>query len=101
LTKLFNDLGNDKNGKPTFKPHLVKDLTEVIIPAIFENVAYIPVPRIEYSDPQFDAVIENLCLESDNFFPNVLEIASENYMRFGRKKIANKNKHSVEVKVAG
>ncbi|KAK3357082.1 hypothetical protein B0T25DRAFT_589463 [Lasiosphaeria hispida] len=101
LNKLFTDLGNDENGKPVFKPHLLKDLTEVIIPAIFENVAYIPVPRIEYSDPQFDAVIENLVLESDNFMPNVLEIASENYMRFGRKKVANKSKHSIDVKVAG
>ncbi|KAK3322207.1 hypothetical protein B0H66DRAFT_574522 [Apodospora peruviana] len=101
LTKLFNDLGNDENGKPTFKPHLLKDLSDVIIPAIFENVAYIPVPRIEYSDPQVDAIIENLVLESDNFMPNVLEIASENYMRFGRKKVANKSKHSIDVKVAG
>lgn len=101
LNKLFTDLGNDENGKPMFKPHLIKDLTEVIIPGIFENVAYIPVPRIEYSDPQFDAIIENLVLESDNFMPNVLEIASENYMRFGRKKISNKSKHSIDVKVAG
>jgi hypothetical protein len=101
LTKLFTALGNDDDGKPTFKPHLIKDLTNVILPAIFENVAYIPVPRIEYSDPQFDAVIENLVLESDNFMPNVLEIASENYMRFGRKKIGSNSKHSVDVKVAG
>ncbi len=101
MTKLFTDLGNDENGKPTFKPHLIKDLTEVIIPAVFENIAYIPVPRIEYSDPQVDAVIENLVLESDNFMPNVLEVASENYMRWGRKKVANKSKHSLEVKVAG
>lgn len=101
LTKLFTDLGNDENGKPTFKPHLIKDLSEVIVPAIFENVAYIPVPRIEYSDPQIDAVIENLVLESDNFMPNVLEFASENYMRWGRKKVTSKSKHSVEVKAAG
>ena len=101
LTKLFNDLGNDENGKPTFKPHLIKDLTDVILPAVFEKVAYIPVPRIEYSDSQFDAVIENLVLESDNFMPNVLEIASENYKRFGRKSLANKSRHSIDVKVAG
>ncbi|KAK4152081.1 hypothetical protein C8A00DRAFT_35257 [Chaetomidium leptoderma] len=101
LTKLFTALGNDENGKPTFKPHLVKDLTEVILPRAFEKVAYIPVPRIEYSDPQFDAIIENLVLESDNFMPNVLEIASENYMRFGRKKVASNSKHSIDVKVAG
>jgi len=101
LKKLFSDLGNDEHGKPQFKPHLVRDLTEVILPAVFEKVAYIPVPRIEYSDPQVDAVIENLVLESDNFMPNVLEIASENYFRWGRKKIASKNKHAFEVKVAG
>lgn len=101
LNKLFTDLGNDENGKPTFKPHLIKDLTEVILPALFENIAYIPVPRIEYSDKMVDAVIENLVLESDNFMPNMLEIASENYMRFGRKKVSSKSKHTFDLKVAG
>lgn len=101
LQKLFKDLGNDENGKPTFKPHLLKDLTEVIIPATLESIAYIPIPRIEFSDHQIDAVIENLVLESDNFAPNVLEIASDNYWRWGRKKIANKNKNSIDVKVTG
>lgn len=76
MQKLFNDLGNDENGKPTFKPHLIKDLTEVIIPAVFENIRYVPIPRIEYSDPAFDAVIENLVIESDNLMPNILEIAN-------------------------
>lgn len=101
VEKLFKDLGNDQDGKPVFKPHLVKDLTEIIIPAVLENVAYIPIPRIEYSDPQFDAVIENLVLESDNFAPNVCEIASEHYFRWGRKKIANKHKNTMDIKVAG
>ncbi|KAI2468989.1 hypothetical protein F4781DRAFT_395972 [Annulohypoxylon bovei var. microspora] len=101
LEKLFNSLGNDELGKATFKPHLIKDLTDVIIPAVFENVAYIPIPRIEYSDSEIDAVVENLVLESDNFMPNVLEVASDNYWRFGRKKIASKNKNSIDVKVMG
>lgn len=76
INKLFTDLGNDENGRPTFKPHLVKDLTEVIIPAAFENIRYVPIPRIEVSDPQIDAVIENLVIESDNLMPNILEIAN-------------------------
>lgn len=101
VEKLFKDLGQDENGKATFKPHLLRDIRDVVLPAVFENVAYIPVPRIEYSDPQVDAVIENLVLESDNFMPNVFEVASENYLRWGRKTIANKQKHAVEVKVAG
>merc|ERR1712225_93240 len=95
IQKLFNDLGNDENGKPTFKPHLVKDLTDVIIPGVFESVRYVPVPRIEYSDPMMDAVIENLVIESDNLMPNVLEIANDNYFRWGRKKVA---KVDVDVK---
>ncbi|KAL4725510.1 hypothetical protein ACLX1H_007659 [Fusarium chlamydosporum] len=101
LTKLFKDLGNDQDGKPVFKPHLLKDLRDVIIPAALENIAYVPIPRIEYTDSQFDAVIENLVLESDNFAPNVLEVSSEHYFRWGRKKIANKNHQTMEVKVAG
>lgn len=101
LQKLFNDLGTDESGKSAFKPHLVKDLTDVIIPAAFEEVAYIPIPRIEYSDPEIDAVVENLVLESDNFMPNVLEVASDNYFRWGRKKIASKNKTSMDIKVTG
>ncbi|KAI5918431.1 hypothetical protein F4810DRAFT_692315 [Camillea tinctor] len=101
LQKLFKDLGNDQDGKPTFKPHLVKDLTETILPAAFEKIAYIPVPRIEYSDSQIDAVVENLVLESDNFMPNVLEITSDNYFRWGRKNIDSKHKNSFDVKVTG
>ncbi|OBT53454.1 hypothetical protein VE04_06137, partial [Pseudogymnoascus sp. 24MN13] len=99
--KLFTDLGNDENGKPTFKPHLVKDLSEVIIPEIFENVRYVPIPRIEYSDPMFDVVIENLVIESDNLMPNAVEFASDNYFRWGRKGIANRNKNAVMISVTG
>ncbi|KAI5860480.1 hypothetical protein GGS23DRAFT_599297 [Durotheca rogersii] len=101
LEKLFKDLGNGENGRAVFKPHLIKDLTGVILPAAFERIAYIPIPRIEYSDPEIDAVVENLVLESDNFMPNVLEVYSDNYFRWGRKKFTSVNKNSIDVKVAG
>lgn len=55
MDRLFKDLGNDDDGKPEFKPHLIKDLTEVLLPAFFENIRYIPIPRIEFSDSQIDA----------------------------------------------
>jgi len=101
MNKLFNDLGNDENGKPTFKPHLVKDLSEVILPGIFESIRYVPIPRIEFSDPQIDAVVENLVIESDNLMPNILEVANDNYFRWGRKKVANTNKNSIQLSVSG
>lgn len=101
VQQLFNHLGQDQDGKPAFKSHLVKDLTNVILPAFVENVQYIPVPRIEYQDPQVDLVIENLIFEADNLFPNIVEITSNNYFKMGRKKIANNNNQMFDVQLAG
>jgi len=101
VQKLFTELGNDENGKPVFKKHLVTDLTSVIVPGIFENVRYVPIPRIEYTDPMMDAIVENLVFESDNFFPNILEIGNDSYFRWGRKSITSKNRQSFMVSVSG
>ncbi|QIW95304.1 hypothetical protein AMS68_000822 [Peltaster fructicola] len=101
MNKLFTDLGNDENGKPTFKPHLVTDLTDVILPALFENIRYVPIPRIEYSDPMVDFAVENLVIEGDNLAPNSFEFGSDNYWRWGRKSIKNKNKNKVMLAVSG
>jgi hypothetical protein len=99
VQKLFLDLGNDENGTATFKPHLVKDLIEVIIPEIFENIRYVPIPRIEVSDPSIDAVVENLVIESDNLFPNVFEFGSDNYFRMGRR--GSSSKRDTKMMIAG
>ncbi|KAL9113147.1 MAG: hypothetical protein Q9227_002759 [Pyrenula ochraceoflavens] len=101
VQKLFLDLGNDADGKPQFKPHLIKDLSQVIIPAIFEHVRYVPIPRIEVSDPMVDAVVENLVIESDNLMPNALEFSTDNYFRWGRKKISNKRHNAVMISATG
>jgi hypothetical protein len=101
MNKLFNDLGHDENGKPAFKPHLVKDLTDVILPAFFENVRYVPIPRIEFSDHMMDVVVENLVIEGDNLAPNVFEFGSDNYWRWGRKQVKNSNKNKVMLSVSG
>ncbi|KAK5736253.1 hypothetical protein LTR17_007593 [Elasticomyces elasticus] len=101
MQKLFTDLGNDENGKPTFKPHLIKDLTEVVIPMVFEHIRYVPIPRTEYSDSMIDAVIENLVIEGDNLAPNMFEFGSDNYWRWGRKGIQSKNKNKVMLNISG
>jgi hypothetical protein len=101
VNRLFNHLGQDENGKPAFKPHLLKDITEVILPAAFEHIRYVPIPRIEVSDPMVDAIVENLVIESDNLTPNVLEFGSDNYWRWGRKKIASKSKNKILLSVSG
>jgi hypothetical protein len=99
--KLFKDLGHDASGKATFKPDLLRDLRDVIIPSIFENVRYVPIPRIEVSDPMVDVVVENLVLEGDNLLPNVVEFGSDNYFRWGRKKITNKRDNKIMISMSG
>ncbi|KAK6512140.1 hypothetical protein TWF481_001031 [Arthrobotrys musiformis] len=101
ITKFLNNLGKDTNGKAVFKKHLVTDVTTVIIPGFFETVRYVPVPRIEYTDKQFDVIIENLVIEGDNLMPNVFEFGNDSYFRWGRKDVTSKNKQKVMLAVSG
>lgn len=101
VQKLLNNLGNDENGKPVFKKHLINDITSVILPGLFESVRYVPVPRIEYTDKQVDVIVENLIVESDNLMPNVLEFGNDSYFRWGRKNITSKNKQQFMLAVSG
>jgi len=100
VQKLFLDLGQDRNGNLKFKPHLLNDVTDVIIPGFFENVRYVPIPRIEVSDPKIDAVIENVVVESENLMPNIFEIQADAFFRFGRKKIHSRSVHHFSVHVS-
>jgi hypothetical protein len=101
IQKLFKDLGRDSDGKIIFKKHLLTDVRDIILPGIFENVRYVPIPRIEVSDPMVDVVVENLTIESDNLMPNVVEFGSDNYFRWGRKKIANKRDNKIMIAASG
>lgn len=101
VERLFLDLGRDPDGKMAFKKHLLKDIGTVILPAAFEHIRYVPIPRIEVKDPAVDVVIENLVIESDNLMPNVLEFGSDNYFRWGRKKISNKRDNKVMISASG
>lgn len=101
VQKLFLDLGRDSGGKIVFKKHLLKDVRDIILPGIFENVRYVPIPRIEVSDPMIDVVVENLVIESDNLMPNVVEFGSDNYFRWGRKKISNKRDNKIMIAASG
>lgn len=56
LQKLFHDLGYDESGNLAFKKHAASDFTSIILPAILENLHYVPVPRIEVCDPMVDVV---------------------------------------------
>jgi len=81
VKQLVKDLALDGDGNLKYKPHLINDLRHVIIPAVATQIGYVPIPRAEYTDNQFDIVIENLNVEVSNLLPNIIEIENRNYFK--------------------
>lgn len=101
MNKLFSDLGTDDNGKATFKPHLLKDLRDVIIPEIINSIRYIPIPDIEFTSTDADVVIRDLVVEADNIIPNLIDVKSDNHFQYGRKNFTSTNKNKFEIHMSG
>ncbi|KAI1788073.1 hypothetical protein LXA43DRAFT_974992 [Ganoderma leucocontextum] len=80
--RLTKDLLFDSDGSLKFKPQLWLDIRKVILPSIIDQVGYVPIPRIEYTDEALDLVIENLALSGRNLFPNVISMEAHNFLRF-------------------
>lgn len=81
FNKLFRDLLFDSNGKFTFKSHLWADIRDHIVPPVVESIGAVPIPRIEYTDPKLDVVIENLVLQGKNLLPNYVIAEAYNKVR--------------------
>lgn len=101
MEKLLTDLGRNTEGKVNFKKHLLKDIGKVILPSILAHIHYMPIPRIEFTDPTVDVVVENLVIESDNLMPNILEFGSDNYFRWGRQKLSSKQDNKMMILASG
>lgn len=56
MGKLLTDLGCREHGKIRVTKNLSRDFMDIILPAIFENIRYIPISRIEVADPMVDVV---------------------------------------------
>jgi hypothetical protein len=80
--RLTKDLLFDSEGSLKFKADLWSDIRKVIVPTLVEEVGYIPIPRIEYSDESLDLVVENLTLQGRNLFPNIVQFEAHNYVKF-------------------
>ncbi|GAA6017008.1 hypothetical protein JCM10207_001455 [Rhodosporidiobolus poonsookiae] len=78
---LFTDLLFNSDGSLQYKPHLWTDIRKVILPAVFQQIGYVPIPRAEYASKDVDLVIENLTLETANLLPNLFEIEARNYWK--------------------
>ncbi|KAH7912681.1 hypothetical protein BJ138DRAFT_1147826 [Hygrophoropsis aurantiaca] len=80
--RLTRDLLFDSEGSLKFKPDLWSDIRKVILPTLVNQVGYVPIPRIEYTDEVLDLVVENLTLQGRNLFPNIMSMEAHNFMKF-------------------
>jgi len=69
--KVYSDLViTDRYGNfRGFRKRIFWDMIEVIFPRFVDEIKFVPVPRIEYQDRDFDLILENVVLESGIPFP--------------------------------
>ncbi|TIB69078.1 hypothetical protein E3Q08_03579 [Wallemia mellicola] len=100
INKLFRDLLFDEQGKWAFKSHLWADIRDHIVPPVVESIGAVPIPRIEYTDPKLDIVIENLVLQGKNLLPNYVIAEAYNKVKFSPyQKIKNEHQHDVKIEL--
>ncbi|KAI0819333.1 hypothetical protein BC628DRAFT_1498440 [Trametes gibbosa] len=94
FAQLAKDLFFDGDGNLKFKPELWADIRQQIIPGFIDQVGYVPIPRIEYTDEAVDLVIENLALSGKNLFPNLITMEARNFAKLsGYKNIKDEFHH--------
>jgi hypothetical protein len=65
---LINDLFLDELGNPTIKYELINDAAK-ILPVIANQLQYLPLPRIENSDEEYDFAFDNMVLHLPEILP--------------------------------
>jgi len=72
FSNLWKDAFLDDQGRPVLKLDLLQDLRRVL-PSIFkENLAEVSLPRIEYSDNEFDYFSDNIVIHADEILPKYI-----------------------------
>jgi hypothetical protein len=91
--RLTHDLLFDSEGSLKFKPDLWRDIRTVIMPTLVDQIGYVPIPRVEYTDDTMDMVIENLTLSGRNLFPNLISMETHNFLKFSPYKAIGDESH--------
>jgi len=51
-------------GGARFRTRVIRDMRDILLPKLIEEIKYIPLPRVEYQDKDYDLILENVVLES-------------------------------------
>ncbi|CAO1631289.1 unnamed protein product [Parajaminaea phylloscopi] len=95
---LFKELIYDDAGNPKFKTHLIQDIVQTILPSLLIHVSYVPLPRIEYTDPDVDLVVENIAVAPINLLPNIFEFEAHNFVKASAfKGVDSRHRHEFKL----
>lgn len=72
VRSLAKDAFLDEKGRPVIKTELLEDMRRVLPSIIKENLANVPLPRIEHSDADYDFVLDNVILQGDAIVPRYI-----------------------------
>lgn len=70
-----------KTGRPALKTAILKDVRNVYLPLFLDTFRYIPLPRIEISDDNYDIAFDNIVFSTENILPNLIELAMQNELQ--------------------
>ncbi|KAJ1927276.1 hypothetical protein IWQ60_003084 [Tieghemiomyces parasiticus] len=82
LDGLFHDLFLDEQGKPTIKANLVNDAVKAL-PELAAAARFVPLPRLEASDEEFEYAVDNLVISLTNILPNNVTVSTRTDVDFG------------------
>jgi len=70
---LMKDIFMDEKGRPTIKFELIKDFGKVL-PLIAEKLKFLPLPRMENFDDQYEYIFDNIVLHVSDIVPKHIHI---------------------------
>jgi hypothetical protein len=71
---LIGDVFLDAKGQPTIKFELIRDFGK-ILPIIADKMKYLPLPRIENSDEEYDYIFDNVVLYLSDIMPKHIHLS--------------------------
>lgn len=102
VKSIHNHLWYDSNGNAVFKPQLLNDIRITLIPAIIEQVKYVPLPLVNYSDKKYEIAIDNMVLSGDTLMPDTCEVRVDDCLKFSpSKNMEYKNSQGMYVSLTG
>ncbi|KAJ3036403.1 hypothetical protein HDV00_002770 [Rhizophlyctis rosea] len=76
--RINQDLFKDANGNLTFKPTLLSDLQNVVLPVLTNEIRVIPVPKITVDNPDVYLSLDNIILTTAAILPSLIEMEMHN-----------------------